>query len=318
MNELLVSLKTDLLGRRLLPFVILIGVALAGAVAYAVLGSGGSGSSTPTASLGPAVPTPAPSLASPAPTNPNVANSETTSGVHYQRGGPIRDPFVKLPEPTKATTTTPSPSGSSSSAKSSPTPSSGAGSSSGGSGGTKPTGPTNPNPEKPKKKVLQRTFQVAVLFGLAPQPGQNPNLTPYENLKRLTPLPDKENAQIVYSGVSSSGQGAIFTLLHEAIVKGGGICLPSATQCEMLDMPVGKTEELQYVGNEGQAVTYLLQVVSIVKHETTFTPLAARVNRLGAHGASLDNGRRVTRPRPHLHRRGAARGAGAKLGAARR
>lgn len=277
MSGLLASLKTDLLGRRLLPFVILVGVALVGAVAYAVLGSGGSGSSTPTASLGPAVPTPAPSLASPAPTNPNVAVSETTSGAHYQRGGPIRDPFVKLSEPKQATTAA-IPSGSS---KSSPTPSGSTGASSGGSGGTKSTGPTNPNPEKPKKKVLQRSFQVAVLFGLAPQPGQNPQLTSYENLKRLTPLPDKENAQLVYSGVSSSGQGAIFTLLHEAIVKGGGICLPSATQCEMLDMPVGKTEELQYVGNEGQAVTYQLQVVSIVKHETTFTPLAARVSKAG-------------------------------------
>lgn len=313
MSGLLASLKTDLLGRRLLPFVVLLGVALAGAVAYAVLGSGG-GSATPTASLGPAAPTPAPSLASPAPTNPNVAVSETTSGVHYQRGGATRDPFVKLPEPKKATTA-PSPTGSSTSSK---TSSPSAGSSPGGSGGTKPTGPTNPNPEKPKKKVLQRSFQVAVLFGLAPPPGQNPQLVSYENLKHLTPLPDKENAQLVYAGVSSSGQGALFTLLHEAIVKGGGICLPSATQCETLDMPVGKTEELQYVGNEGQAVTYLLQVVSIVKHETTFTPLAARVNRLGAHGASLDNGRRVTRPRPHLHRRGAARGAAAELGAARR
>jgi hypothetical protein len=315
MTGLLASLKTDLLGRRLLPLVVLLGVALAGAVAYAVLGTGGSGSSTPTASLGPALPTPAPSLASPAPANPNVAVSETTSGTHYQRGGPTRDPFVKLPEPKKATTAA---STSGSSSKSSQTASSGAGSSSGGSGGTKSTGPTNPNPEKPKKKVLQRSFQVAVLFGLAPPPGQNPQLTPYENLKRLTPLPDKENAQLVYSGVSPSGQGALFTLLHEAIVKGGGICLPSATQCEMLDMPVGKTEELQYVGNDGQAVTYLLQVVSIVKHETTFTPLAARVNRLGAHGASLDNGRRVTRPRAHVHRRGSARGASAELGAARR
>ncbi|HEY7953024.1 MAG TPA: hypothetical protein VID70_08540 [Solirubrobacteraceae bacterium] len=316
MSGLLASLKTDLLGRRLLPLVVLLGVALAGAVAYAVVGSGGSGSTTPVASLGPAAPTPAPSLASPAPANPNVAVSETTSGVHYQRGGATRDPFVKLPEPKKASTTPASSSGASS--KGSQTASSGAGSSSGGSGGTKPTGPTNPNPEKPKKKVLQRTFQVAVLFGLAPPPGQNPQLVSYENLKRLTPLPDKEHAQLVYSGVSASGQGAIFTLLHEAIVKGGGICLPSATQCEMLDMPVGKTEELQYVGSEGQAVTYLLQVVSIVKHETTFTPLAARVNRLGAHGASLDNGRRVTRPRPHVHRRGLARRARAELGAARR
>jgi hypothetical protein len=279
MSDLLASLKTDLLGRRLLPFLVLLGVALAAAVAYAVVGSGGSGSSTPTASLGPALPPVPPSLASPAPTNPNVAVSETTSGMHYQRGGATRDPFVKLPEPKAKTAATST--AASSSANGSQTASNGSGGGSGSSGGTTPSGPSNPNPEKPKKKVLQRTFQVALLFGLAPLPGQNPQLTSYENLKRLTPLPDKEHALIVYSGVSSSGQGALFTLLHEAIVKGGGICLPSATQCEMLDMPVGKTEELQYIGTEGQAVTYLLQVVSIVKHETTFTPLAARVSKAG-------------------------------------
>jgi hypothetical protein len=279
MSGLLASLKTDLLGRRLLPFLVVLGVALAAAVAYAVVGSGGS-ASTPTASLGPALPSVPPSLATPAPTNPNVATSETTSGTHYQRAGAIRDPFVKLPEPPKAKTVA-TPGGSSTSASGSKAAGSGSSSGSGGSGGTTPSGPSNPNPEKPKKQVLKRSFQVALLFGLAPPPGQNPQLVSYENLKRLTPLPDKEHAQIVYSGVSSSGKGALFTLLHEAIVKGGGICLPSATQCEMLDMAVGKTEELQYVGSEGQAVIYLLQVVSIVKQETTFTPLAARVSKAG-------------------------------------
>jgi hypothetical protein len=292
MSGLLASLKTDLLGRRLLPFLVLLGVALAAAVAYAVLGSGGTGS-TPTASLGSALPPATPSLASPAPANPNVATSETTSGTHYQRGGATRDPFVKLPEPPKAKTvaipTGSSPSNGSQSAGSAS--GGGSGSSGGTKPGTKPSSPSNPGPEKPKKKVLARTFQVALLFGLAPQPGQNPQLTSYENLKRLTPLPDKEHALLVYSGVSSSGQGALFTLLHEAIVKGEGICLPSATQCETIDMPVGKIEELQYVGSEGQAVTYLLQVVSIVKHETTFTPAAAaRVSKAGRkllHDAGL-------------------------------
>jgi hypothetical protein len=280
MNALLGSLKTDLLGRRLLPLVVVLGVVLLGAVAYAVLGGSGGSSSTPVISLGASLPPLPPSLASPAPGDPNQAISETTSGVHYQRVGAARDPFIKLPEPKAKTASKPS---SSSSSSSSSTPNA----SQGGSSGTPTSGgttPTKPKPEAPKKKVLQRSYQVALLFGLAPPLGQNPQLTPYEDLKRLTPLPDKEHALLVYSGVSSSGQGALFTLLHEAIVKGGGICLPSATQCEMIDMPVGKTEELQYIGNEGQAVTYLLQVVSIVKHETTVTPvtpLAARVSKAG-------------------------------------
>ncbi|HEY7829653.1 MAG TPA: hypothetical protein VIC06_03710 [Solirubrobacteraceae bacterium] len=313
MNALFGSLKTDLLGRRLLPLVVALGVILVGAVAYAVLGgSGGSGSSTTVVSLGASLPRVPPSLASPAPGNPNQAVSETTSGVHYQRVGTAHDPFNKLPEPKAKTATKPT-TPSSSSSSSSGTSKSGLGGGSASSGGTTPSSPSNPKPEAPKKKVLQRTFQVTLLYGLAPPLGQNPQLTTYEDLKRLTPLPDKEHALLVYSGVSSSGQGALFTLLHEAIVKGGGICLPSATQCEMIDMPVGKTEELQYIGSEGQPVIYLLQVVSIVKHETTVTPLAARVSKAGkkllraanlaatAHLRYLPGRDVVVFIRPHAH-----------------
>jgi hypothetical protein len=278
MTDFLASLKTDLIGRRLLPAVVLVVVALVGAVAYVVLGGSGSSSSSstsPATLVGSLPPAPA-TLATPAPVNPHVATSETTTGVRFQRAGAAHDPFKKLPEP-KTATLTPA-SGSSSS--SSPSSNGGTGGSSGSGGGTSPSGPSNPTPTPPKK-VLQRSFQVALLFGLAPPPGQNPQLVPYESLKRLTPLPDKEHALIVYSGVSSTGQAAVFTLLHEAIVKGGGTCLPSATQCEMIKLGVGKTEELQYLGNEGQAVTYLLQVVSIVRHEVTSTPFAAKISKAG-------------------------------------
>jgi hypothetical protein len=274
MMGLLTSLKADLFGRRLLPVVVLVALALTGAVAYAVLGSSGSNSSNPAASLGGSLPAVPPSLATPAPPNPHVASSETTTGVHYQRAGSAHDPFKKLPEAKILTVTAPNTSTSSS--KSTPSLSSGGG------GGTTPTGPSNPKTETPKKKVQPTSsYQVALLFGLAPPPGQNPQLVPYANLKRLTPLPDKEHALLVYSGVSSNGTAAVFTLLHEAIVKGGGTCLPSETQCEMIKVPVGKTEELQYVGNEGQAVTYLLQVVSIVKHESTSGGFAGRFSKVG-------------------------------------
>jgi len=279
MTALLASLKADLLGRRLLPFVVLVALALTGAVAYAVLGGSGSGSgssgpSTPAASLGASLPSVPPSLATPAPPNPNLVSAETTTGVHYQRAGSAHNPFKKLPEPVVKTATTPTSSTSSSKSTPSPSPSSG--------GGTTPSGPSNPKKETPKKKVQPTSsYQVALLFGLAPPPGQNPQLVPYADLKRLTPLPSKENALIVYSGVSAGGTAAVFTLLHEAIVKGGGTCLPSETQCEMIKVPVGKTEELQYVGNEGQAIVYLLQVVSIVKHESSTGGFAGKFSKVG-------------------------------------
>jgi hypothetical protein len=286
MTAFLASLKADLVGRRLLPLVALVALALVGGVAYAVLGGGSSAapSSTPSASLSASLPSAPVSLASPAPADPHAAVSETTSGAQYQRSGPTRNPFTPLPEPkAKVLATASGSSTSSSSASSTPSPST-SGNSGGGSGGgaTTPSGPTNPKPEPPKKKVLQKSFQVALLFGIAPPPGQNPQLVPYENLTRLTPLPDKEHALLVYSGVSTGGDAAVFTLLQEAIVKGQGTCLPSETQCEMIKLGVGKTEELQYLSNEGQTTTYLLQVVSIVKHEVTSTPFAAKVNKAGS------------------------------------
>jgi len=53
-KRLLYSLKDDLLGRRLRPFLLLLVVALVAAVAYAVLGGGSSTPTTPVAASAPA------------------------------------------------------------------------------------------------------------------------------------------------------------------------------------------------------------------------------------------------------------------------
>ncbi len=324
MIDVLKSLKKDLLGRRLAPFLALVGIALLAAVAYAVVG-GGSSSPKTSASLAPALPPAPTTVATAAPANPKVAVAETTSGTSYQTGGPIRDPFVPLPQKkTKAAVaTTPSSStaspsstagssgGSVGGSSSGSNPSSGSSPSSGGgggsSGGSSPSGPSSPSPSPapPKKAPV---YQVALLFGLAPPVGQNPQLTPYEDLSKLTPLPSKQNQLLVYAGVSSSGKGALFTLLEPAILKGSGVCLPSTTQCEEIDLTAGKAEELSYIGETGQPYAYILQVVSITKQEATAHTARAHAakaggsNTLGVHVAPLDYGRRVPRARSHLHR----------------
>ncbi len=88
---------------------------------------------------------------------------------------------------------------------------------------------------------------MAILFGVAPPPGQNPQLTPYTDLSRQTPLPCRQHALIVLTAVGPTGKGAIFKLLVPAILKGPAICLPSASQCESIDLAIGQTEELSYV-----------------------------------------------------------------------
>src|SRR6202046_5811546 len=98
MTEFLQSIKTDLLSRRLLPFVALLGLVLLAAVGYSVKGGSSSSAPAPVAST-PSTPVTGASVlgVTVASANPNEAVSETPGGVRYQSQGPTRDPFVPLP-----------------------------------------------------------------------------------------------------------------------------------------------------------------------------------------------------------------------------
>ncbi len=79
-----------------------------------------------------------------------------------------------------------------------------------------------------------------------------------------TPLPSAKQPLIVFRGVTAGGKSATFTLVGEAILHGNAACLPSATQCEAIDLQAGQTEQLEYLAPTGQPVTYELRIVSIV------------------------------------------------------
>jgi hypothetical protein len=290
MSDLLSSVKSDLLDRRMLPIALLLVLALAGAVAYAEFGGGSSSSSTAALPSTPASVGSSGSAASgsqlavkQAPANPNAAVSETPSGARFRhRGGATssaHDPFAALPSKaaaqTSASASTPSSSSSSPSSPSSPSTSE----------SSTPT-PTQPTPAKPKV-VHKAVFTVSVLFGLAPTtPGQLSQLTPYAHLKRLEPLPSASAPLLVFEGVGASGKGAIFTLAREAILKGEATCLPSATQCEAIDLALGQSEELSYLEPNGETVAYELSLSSI-DHKEVSTAKAARLQREDKAGAKL-------------------------------
>lgn len=285
MNAFLEAVKADLMNVRLRLAAILLAAALLAAVAYTVLGGGSS--STPAAvSPTPVSPAVGGIAITQAPSNPNEAVSETTNVLGKHGAGVLRDPFTPLPEATAASTSSPSSassgstgstgsSGSSSastpttSSTSSPTPSSTKSSPS--SGSPKPS-----TPAKPKTPPV--VYSAAVLFGEVPPgtPPQNVQLTPYENLARLTPLPSSKLPLIVYQGVTAQGKSAKFTLAGEAILHGQATCVPSAAQCQAIELTPGQTEELAYVSPAGQSITYELQLVSITSTKAS----SARVARL--------------------------------------
>jgi hypothetical protein len=266
MSDFLNSLKADLLDRRLLPILALVGVALAAALAYAVLGGGGSTGETGATSTAPVATGVSGIAVSQSPANPEQPVAETTSGSSQQRGGPTRNPFTPLPG-AKTTTTS-----ASSTKTSSSSTSSSSGSSTKSAGGTTPATPKPSTPAKP-----QTVYHVAVLFGVAPAgtPPQSLQLTPYENLKRLAPLPSSKAPLVVFRGVTAGGKSAIFTLVGEVILRGSAACLPSASQCQAIDLKPGQTEELEYLPASGPAITYQLKVVSITSSKATTAKAAS-------------------------------------------
>ena len=286
MNAFLNDLKEDLRDRRLLPFVVLAGALFVGAIVFVVLG-GGSTSATPTASA------PHRPLGSEggslAVTRVAASNAvaETTSGAGQQRQGASRNPFSLLPG-----AVVPGESGSgsgggsggeSSSSGSSSSNSSESSSSSGGSGsepqehssGSKSGGGSGGHSKSSKPKTV---YQVSVLFG-EPSPGtpsEGSGLQPYENLKLLTPLPSKQEPLIVFRGVSDHGKRATFTVAGETILHGSGKCLPSAYQCQAIQLRAGQSEQLQYLPPGSQAVqSYELRLVSITPAEASAATVAS-------------------------------------------
>ncbi|HWY90468.1 MAG TPA: hypothetical protein VNY31_07325 [Solirubrobacteraceae bacterium] len=295
MSEFFSSLKSDLLDRRFLPVLAVLGVALLAALAYAVLGARSSTSSTPptssSASAGAREATGAIAI-SQAPA-PNQAVAETTSGSHQHTSAP-HNPFTPLPGAKKASST----SGSSAAAKSSSssaTSSSGSGKSTSNSGGTTPA--TTLKPIAPVKRVVIH-FHVTAQFGVVPvvaegAPPQPALLQTYKDMAIDEPLPGKDNPQLVYLGVVlKTGKDAVFGLIGEAILHGSATCKPSPTQCQAIELGIGQTEKLEVLGATGQPVTYELKLLSIAK---SVSSTASTARARAASGARSKAGRALLR-----------------------
>lgn len=278
MNDFLTSLKADLLDRRMLPLLVLAAAALAGALAYAVLGGGSS--PAPSAASSTVAPLSATATGSSISVSPSSAGTaqpvaETTSGAQHRSSGASRNPFKALPGSATATGAAKSEatSGTSTSTESSSS-STGAGSNTTPEATTPSTGSETTKSESkpaPSKAKKQTVYRVAVAFGAVPAGSPVPatNLTAYANLTRQQPLPSVSQPLVVFRGVIAGGKSASFTLVGEAILRGTGVCRPSTAQCQALDLKLGETEELEYIPPEGTPVVYQLQLVSVTASKAT-------------------------------------------------
>jgi hypothetical protein len=276
MTDFLNSLKADLLDRRLLPILGLVGALLLAALIYAVAG-GGSAARAPEGSATTAG-QPAGISVRESRASSAQAVAETTSGSPVQRRGIAHDPFNPLPgagtpASSAAPTTSAPTSGSSSSGAS-------------GSSGTTETGGSSkgeaaPSPSKSTTPAKPKTvYEVSVLFGVLP-PGTPPaaaQLTPHTNLKQMQAFPSAKQPLVVFRGVTGGGKSASFTIVGEVILQGNVPCLPSPTQCQEINLKPGQTEQFEYLTSEGQVVTYELRIVSIVARQDSAKASSARAH----------------------------------------
>lgn len=305
MNELLQSIKADLLARHMLPLLAAGALALVGALAYVGLAGGGGGSMPPAPA--PSAPASSGLPVSIAPPNTTAAAAaETPAGIQYQTQGPTRDPFSSpagssssgggtVGAATTASTSTATSNSTSAGASakgSTPSGSAGGGGGSSSKAGSGPSSPPKsspppapgPSPKKsapapaPKPEIVP-FYDVSALFGPGPaNPGEPATLTPYEDMKRFEPLPSARGARIVFAGVVSKDgkQRAVFGLVTPPILRGQASCYPSATHCQWIELGTGKSEELEYVDSNGRAVAFELKVVKIVKRSSPRGASAAK------------------------------------------
>lgn len=303
MNELLQSVKADLLSRRLLPVLVLLCVGLLAALGYVALG-GKEKAKLPAPVA--AAPLPSGLPVTIAPPNATAAASETPAGLRYQTHDSRRNPFQPLPGAVNTTsasgnsaTTASGSSGTSSSSTSNSTTGSGNGSSSGSSGGSNGSSgsgtATTPKPKPPAKKTSPKKptdfkprpdllFDVSVLFGPAPaSPEQQPALTPFEELKLYEPLPAAKTPLLVYIGVTKVGEKAAFALVVPPILRGPAVCVPSQSQCQAIALGAGQSEELEYVKTSGEVVAFELKVVKVA-HRSSASGASAKARKISKAG----------------------------------
>ncbi len=274
MKDFLNSVKEDLVDPRLRVLVAVVLVAVVAAVAYAKLGSSSPTSTPPASSPAPAATTAAPPTAAAVPAaNPNAAVAETTYGKGDQHHGKLSNPFTALPtEKSKTTTVATLTSSSATStaaapvAPSSPTTHT-----------TTTSAPAAPvTPAAPVKPATHIAYRVTVELGPAPATAaETPHLTVYKNVKVGQSLPSKSHPLVVLKRAVTNGKAllagkpdtssATFTLtgFNPPIVSGPGACLPTATQCEAIQLDSNVPEELQFAEPNGQTVTYLLKLTLV-------------------------------------------------------
>jgi hypothetical protein len=250
MNKILLELWHDLRAKRLWPVAALLVVALVAVpVVLKKQSSGGSSAGTPPA----AAPGAAPDAGKAVVVADAGTSKNSTLGV-FNKKDPFRPDKAVMaaahPKQPSAQTggRSPAPSGGS-------TPQSGGGS----SGGSSPVTPQPTTPPAPKGPFAYTVDVKFGRFGLE---------RVHHNVQKLDVLPNQNNPLLVFLGVNTAGDTAVFLTDTSLKAAGEGTCKPNGETCSFLYLKLDKDknhEDLSEQSADGTGTEYSLTLVAIHK-----------------------------------------------------
>jgi hypothetical protein len=289
MNKLVLELWHDLRAKRLWPVALLLVVALVAVPTVLKKGSGSPAPASPAVTPGTAADNAGKAIV----VADNSTTNHSTLGV-FNKKDPFRPDKAVL---AAAHPKTPAQSTNSSQGSSS-TGNSGGGSTSspgGNSGGS--TGGFSPVPQvtKPQAPKGPFAYTVDVKFGKR-------GLTRlHHNVQKLDVLPNQNNPLLVFMGVNTAGDTAVFLTDTSLKAAGEGTCKPTSDTCSFLYLKLDKdknTEDLSALAADGTGTEYTLTLEAI--HKVPVSELAknakkaAKAARAEARRAHIGRGKAAT------------------------
>jgi len=271
------NLLNELIERRLWPVALLLVLALVAVPLLLSKPAASSDDATPASATAPDAPAAVAAAARkpgdiPPGGEPIVSVAQADKPAARLRGhakNPFRQQHDDEPAPGTVTATAGSAS-SGDGGSSAPAPGGGGRGNSGDSGGQAPSSPS----------PTYVYASVDVHFGHAGH-----HLRAIEDIPRLTPLPNANHPIVVFLGTRRDRATAVFLVSTDVHVQGLGQCVPSARDCEAIELREGEVALLDFTQADGTVAQYELDLDRVTLHQTTSQALAqkayARSSRRG-------------------------------------
>jgi hypothetical protein len=225
-------------------------------------------------------------------TKPLVVAASDTGSASSLRAFASKNPFKPHLPPVKAASSGTTGASGSTSSSSSNSGSGGSGSGGGGNGGS--TGGSTPAPA-PKGPYA---YVVSVKFG------ERDHAKTYHQVQKLDVLPNSNNPLLVFMGVNTAGDTAVFLTDTSLKASGEGDCKPSPDVCSFLYLKLDKgsdTEDLLAQNADGTGIEYTLKLLDIKKVLVSDLQTATKSDAASKRRAAAEAKRLRNKPGTPFH-----------------